>query len=59
MPTHAMKTIVIDEENTELAYLDSGVPIIRPYTTLFAIHGMVFTSRTFFDFLFGAQPQPR
>ncbi|RPD52530.1 alpha/beta-hydrolase [Lentinus tigrinus ALCF2SS1-7] len=39
-----MPTIGVDDNGTELAYLDSGAPSARPdsYVTIFAIHGTVF-----------------
>ncbi|TFK82036.1 hypothetical protein K466DRAFT_501047 [Polyporus arcularius HHB13444] len=39
-----MPTITVDDNGTEFAYLDSGVPSASrdPYVTIFAIHGIVF-----------------
>ena len=44
-----MKSIVVHEDGTELSYLDSGPPSsTNPiYTTIFAVHGIVFSSRSF------------
>ena len=39
-----MQTITVDDKGTKLAYIDSGAPSSGPYTTLFAVHGQVFTS---------------
>ena len=47
-----MKTISVHEDGTELAYLDSGAPEDATYTTIFAVHGVAFSSRSFFDPLF-------
>jgi hypothetical protein len=48
-----MQTIVVDNDGTELAYLDSGPPSSRNiYSTIFAVHGITFTSRSFYDRLF-------
>ncbi len=43
----AMQCIVVDSEGTKLSYIDSGVPqqATEGYTTIFAVHGTVFTSR--------------
>lgn len=43
-----MKSIVVHEDGTELSYLDSGSPSSpNPiYTTIFAVHGIVFSSRS-------------
>lgn len=43
----AMQHIVVDAEDTKLSYIDSGVPhqATDGYTTIFAVHGTVFTSR--------------
>jgi pimeloyl-ACP methyl ester carboxylesterase len=44
-----MQTIVVDKDGTELAYLDSGPPSSgTTYTTIFAVHGITFTSRLFY-----------
>ena len=41
-----MLAIVVDQSDTELAYIDSGAPNgPTDYVTIFAIHGTVFTSR--------------
>ncbi|EKM51921.1 uncharacterized protein PHACADRAFT_165254 [Phanerochaete carnosa HHB-10118-sp] len=47
-----LQTLSVDDCGTELAYLDSGVPphaspFGSQYTTIFAIHGMAFTSNVF------------
>ena len=36
-------TIVVDNKGTELAYIDSGPPSRDVYTTIIALHGVVFT----------------
>ncbi|KAJ8086079.1 hypothetical protein PM082_004898 [Marasmius tenuissimus] len=42
------KLVVDDKTKVELAYLDSGVPPgAKTYTTIFAIHGMIFTNLIF------------
>ena len=38
-------TIIVDDTGTQLAYIDSGPPSGTVYTTIFAVHGIVFTSR--------------
>ncbi|KAL0581927.1 hypothetical protein V5O48_000157 [Marasmius crinis-equi] len=44
----AFKTIVVNRETgVELSYLDSGAPPQSCYTTIFAIHGMIFTNAIF------------
>lgn len=42
-----MQDIVVDANGTKLSYIDSGVPPSAKdgYTTIFAVHGTVFTSR--------------
>jgi hypothetical protein len=53
----ARQTIVVDKNGTELAYLDSGPPSSRTiYTTIFAVHGITFTSRLFYHYLLLASP---
>ncbi|KAI0354026.1 hypothetical protein OH77DRAFT_1426430 [Trametes cingulata] len=44
-----MQSIIVDDHGTKLAYLDSGVPqpADNDYTTIFAVHGMVFTTPIF------------
>ncbi|KAI0666401.1 hypothetical protein C8Q78DRAFT_984281 [Trametes maxima] len=44
-----MPSIVVDDKGTELSYIDSGVPASasNAYTTIFAVHGTVFTSPIF------------
>ncbi|KAI0040053.1 hypothetical protein FA95DRAFT_1577199 [Auriscalpium vulgare] len=40
-------TIQVDDAGTVLAYTDTGAPPASPYTTLFAVHGMTFSSLIF------------
>ncbi|KAI0064166.1 hypothetical protein BV25DRAFT_1853507 [Artomyces pyxidatus] len=43
-------SLVVDSNGTKLAFIDSGVPTpvrSEPYTTIFAFHGMGFSSHTF------------
>ncbi len=42
-----MPSIIVDDNGTELAYLDSGVPKASQdsYITIFAIHGIAFGFR--------------
>jgi hypothetical protein len=43
-------TIVVDNKGTELAYIDSGPPTSGGvYSTIFAVHGVVFASRSSFQ----------
>ncbi|EKM49711.1 uncharacterized protein PHACADRAFT_188757 [Phanerochaete carnosa HHB-10118-sp] len=45
-----MQQIVVDDQETKLSYIDSGVPASKSgnnYTTIFAIHGSVFTNHVF------------
>ncbi|KAF8224406.1 alpha/beta-hydrolase [Tricholoma matsutake] len=46
-----MESIVVHEDGTELAYLDSGPPFSETlstyYTTIFAVHGIMFSSPIF------------
>ncbi|EEB87037.1 hypothetical protein MPER_15798, partial [Moniliophthora perniciosa FA553] len=39
--------VVNNASGVELSYLDSGAPSHSPYTTIFAVHGMIFTSAIF------------
>jgi hypothetical protein len=40
--------IIVHEDGTKLTYIDSGPPSSETtYTTIFAVHGMVFSSRSF------------
>lgn len=42
-----MQSIVVDDENNKLAYLDSGAPSSGTgYITVFILHGMIFSART-------------
>ena len=42
-----LPTIVVDNKGTELAYIDSGPPVSGGvYTTIFAFHGVMYTSRS-------------
>ncbi|ESK92030.1 hypothetical protein Moror_10314 [Moniliophthora roreri MCA 2997] len=44
----AFSAILVDNASgVELSYLDSGAPSYSPYTTIFAVHGMIFTSAIF------------
>lgn len=39
-----VKSIVVDENGTELSYIDSGIPPgVSSYVTLFAVQGIIFT----------------
>lgn len=41
-------TLVVNTAGVELAYLDSGAPAdASSYTTIFAVHGMIFTNRAY------------
>ncbi|KAI8973116.1 Alpha/Beta hydrolase protein [Trametes punicea] len=44
-----MSSTVVTESGVELSYIDSGVPVhhYQTYTTLFVVHGTVYTSRVF------------
>ena len=46
-----MPSMVVDDEGTQLSYIDSGIPamvagaFIQHYVTIFALHGFYFTNR--------------
>ncbi len=43
-----MVSLIVDENGTELSYVDSGAPKgATNYVTIFAIHGTVFTGREY------------
>lgn len=46
----SMSSLVVDDTGTQLSFFDSGVPVHAPldapYTTIFTLHGMGFSSRT-------------
>ncbi|THH12476.1 hypothetical protein EW146_g7663 [Bondarzewia mesenterica] len=42
-----VSTLVVNDAGTELSYVDSGAPSKSVYITVFAVHGMVFTSPVF------------
>lgn len=42
-----MKSSIWVSDSVELAYIDTGAPLVPVYTTIFAIHGMVFGGSVF------------
>ncbi|KAI0828547.1 hypothetical protein BC628DRAFT_1533941 [Trametes gibbosa] len=46
-----MQFLDVNDEGMQLSYIDSGIPpgdtVSKDYTTIFAVHGMCFTSPTF------------
>lgn len=45
--SNVLPTIAVDQNGTALAYIDTGAPRRQNYATIFAIHGIVFTSHIF------------
>ncbi len=43
----ALDTIIVNDSGIQIAYTDSGVPSQSPYITVVAIHGMLFSARSF------------
>ncbi|KAJ3825474.1 Alpha/Beta hydrolase protein [Lentinula raphanica] len=41
------KTLVVNENDIHLTFIDSGAPAKTPYVTIFAVHGMCFTGLIF------------
>jgi hypothetical protein len=42
-----LDTITVNDSGIQIAYTDSGVPSKSPYITVVAIHGMLFSARSF------------